>query len=130
MTKKERKVGTLEIVLLVLGSPIWLSLLIAVFAVVFSLYVSLWAVIISLWAVFGSLVGCAFGGIVAGIGFAIGEDIFSGIALISAGLVCAGLSILFFLVCNLATKGTALVTKKAFLLIKNRFAEKEATDNE
>ena len=44
-----------EIVLLVLGSPIWLSLGIAAAAVILALYVSLWSVIVSLWAVFGSL---------------------------------------------------------------------------
>ena len=39
-----------EIALLVLGSPIWLSLLIAVFAVALSLYIVLWALTLSLWA--------------------------------------------------------------------------------
>lgn len=47
-TKRERKAW--EIVLLILGSPIWLSLLIAVAAVILSLYISVWAVVISLWA--------------------------------------------------------------------------------
>ena len=59
--KRHLRVG--EIVLLVLGSPIWLSLAIAAFAVVLSLYISLWAVIISLWAVFFSFAVCFVGGI-------------------------------------------------------------------
>ncbi len=128
--KPKRKLKVWEIVLLALGSPIWLSLGIAVFAVILSLYVSLWSVIVSLWAVFGTLAGCAFGGIIAGAVFAIGENIFSGIALICAGLVCAGLSILFFLGCKFATKGTVLLTKKIVLAIKNRSVKKEANDNE
>ncbi|MBQ2388268.1 MAG: DUF1700 domain-containing protein [Clostridia bacterium] len=61
--KIKRRLSAGEIVLLVLGSPIWLSLGIAAFAIILSLYISLWAIIISLWAVFGSLVGCAFGGV-------------------------------------------------------------------
>ena len=36
------------LLLLILGSPIWLSVAIAVFAVVFALYISLWAAVISL----------------------------------------------------------------------------------
>lgn len=112
--KTKRKFKTWEIVLLALGSPIWLSFLISAFAVAFALYASLWALVISLWAVFASLVACAFGGIIAGVVFAIGENIFSGIALMSAGFVCAGLSILLFFGCKLATKGTVLVVKKAF----------------
>lgn len=113
-TKSKRKIKAWEIVLLTLGSPIWLSLLIAVFAVCISLYAVLWSVVISLWAVFGALVGSAFGGIIAGISFAVGKSILSGLVLICAGLVCAGLSILFFFGCKYATKGAVLIVKKIF----------------
>ena len=64
--KTNRRLTTLEIVLLVLGSPIWLSLLIAAFAVIISLYAALWSVIISLWSVFVSVLACGVGGIAAG----------------------------------------------------------------
>ena len=53
--KSKRRLSASEIVLLALGSPIWLSLGIAVFAVILSIYVLLWAVMISLWSVFVSL---------------------------------------------------------------------------
>ena len=49
--KPRRALRVWEIVLLSLGSPIWLSLLIAVAAVVFSIYVVLWSVIVVLFAV-------------------------------------------------------------------------------
>ena len=65
--KPKRTPKAWEIVLLVLGSPIWLSLLIVAFAIVLSLYATLWSVVISLWAVFGSLIGCSFGSMVAGL---------------------------------------------------------------
>ena len=54
----KRRLKAWEIVLLALGSPIWLSLGIAAAAVILALYVSLWAVIVSLWAVFGALAAC------------------------------------------------------------------------
>jgi len=50
-----------EIVLLTLGSPIWLSLGIAAVAVILSLYISLWAIIFSLGAVFASFAACSVG---------------------------------------------------------------------
>ena len=56
-----------EIVLLVLGSPVWLPLLIAAFAVMLSLYVVLWSVIIVLWAAFVSFAACGPAGIAAGV---------------------------------------------------------------
>ena len=121
----KRRLGVWEIVLLVLGSPIWISLLIAAFAVILSLYISLWAVIISLWAVFGSFIGCALGSIVSAIVFAVVDRDLTGIAMTSAGLVCAGLSIFLFYGCKGATNGTLLLTKNIFLGIKRSFLKKE-----
>ena len=59
--KPKRHIKAWEIVLLILGSPLWLSVLIAIFAVIFSFYVCLWAVIISLWASFVAIIGGAIG---------------------------------------------------------------------
>ena len=122
---KDRKLKAWEIVLLVLGSPVWLSLLIAVAAVIFALYVSLWSVIVSLWAVFGALVICCPGGIAAGIIFACSGNIFSGIAMLGCGAVCAGLSIVWFFVCKAATKGTLVLTKKTAAWMKRWVTKKE-----
>ena len=123
--KPKRRMQAWEVVLLGLGSPIWLSLLIAAFAVIFSIYVVLWSVVISLWAVFASLIGCAIGCIAAGIGVAVGINSLTGVAMIGAGIVCAGLSIFMFYGCKAATKGSAVLTKKLPLWIKNCFIKKE-----
>ena len=69
-----RKMSTWEIVLIALGSPLWVPLLIAALAVVFSLYVSLWSVIISFFAVQASLLAVAFGTILPGIVFLFSEN--------------------------------------------------------
>ena len=114
-----------EIVLLVLGSPVWLSLLAAAFAIVLSLYVLLWSVIISLWTVFGSLIGCAFGGIIAGFGFALGDNGLTGIAMLGTGMICAGLAVFLYYGCKAATKGTFLLTKKIVMWLKNCFIKRE-----
>ena len=123
--KPKKRLNILEIVLLVLGSPIWLSLLIAAFAVIFSLYVVLWSVIISLWAVFGSLAGCSAGVIAAGIGLACNSNVLTGTAMIGAGFVCAGFSIFVFFGCRAVTKAVMILTKKLVLWIKSCFIKKE-----
>ena len=122
--KPKRRLKVWEIVLWVLGAPIWLSLLIAAFAVILSLYVVLWSVIISLWAVFASLAACSIGGVVAGIVFAIGGNALTGIAMLAAGIVCAGLSIFLFYGCNAAAKGSLMLTRKIAVWIKNCFMKK------
>lgn len=121
--KKRRKAW--EIVLLAVGSPLWLSLLIAALSVALSLYAVLWVLVICLWAVFVSLGACALGGTAAGVIFAVEGHGLSGIAMIGAALVCAGLAIFLFYGCVAATKGAALLTKKIILGIKRCFVKKE-----
>ena len=123
--RPKRVLRVWEVVLIVLGSPIWLSLGIAVVAVILSLYISLWSVIISLWSVFGALIGGAFGGVLAGSVFICDGNILSGIAMFGAGSVCAGLSIFMFYGCRAASKGILVLTKKIAIWIKNCFIQKE-----
>lgn len=123
--KKARRLKDWEIILLVLGSPVWVPLCISAAAVVLSVYISLWSVIITLWSVFASLVGCAFGAIASGVGFTVAKHGLTGIALIGAGLVLAGLSIFAFHGCKAATDGIVTITKKFALWIKNCFIKKE-----
>lgn len=124
--KQKKKWNGLQIIFFVLSFPIWLPLVITCVSVGFSLYVVLWAVIVSLWsayaAVAGSAVGCTFGGCI----IACGGNVPSGFALISAGLVCAGLSIFLFYGCMAATKGAKKLTGFLSSGIKRCFIRKEA----
>lgn len=124
----KKRLKTWEIVLIVLGAPLWLSLLIAACAVILSLYVVLLSVIIALWAVFVSLFGCFFGCVVAGIWTSFSGNGLTGIAITSAGIICAGLSIFLFYGCKAATKGALLLTKKVTLGIKRWFIHKEEAE--
>lgn len=123
--RPKRSMRAWEIVLLAVGSPIWISLLVVAFAVILSLYAVLWSVIVSLWTIFASFVGCGVAGVAGGIGFACTDNVPSGLALLGAGLFCAGLSILAFFGCKAATKGTAWLSAKIPLAIKKCFVGKE-----
>lgn len=123
--RPKRRLKTWEIVLLTLGSPIWLSLAIAAAAVLFAVIVSLWSVILSLWAVFASLAVSAVAAVPTGAFFAVGGHGAAGLAMLSAGLVCAGLTILLFFGCMGAMKGILRLTKKITLWTKDRFIKKE-----
>lgn len=95
MKKAKRKLRAWEIVLLVLGSPLWVALLLAVFAVVISLYAVLWSVNLCLWAV---------------------ELPFMLFSLISKGLLFG---------CTNLTQGSWYLTKNGCSLIKRFFSGKE-----
>lgn len=103
------------ILLLVLGSPVWLPLGIAALAVALSLY-------ISLWATFGAVAACGVAGVLAGGMLALGGNVSAGLAVLGGGFVCAGLSVFFFLGCKALTKATVTLTGK---LVKKCFTKKE-----
>ncbi|MBE6661373.1 MAG: DUF1700 domain-containing protein [Ruminococcaceae bacterium] len=123
--KPTRRLKAWEIVLLAVGSPVWASLLIAALAVLIALYASFWAIIVSLWAAFGSLAGCALGGVVSGFALSMGANLPAGMALIGAGIVCAGLSVLLFFACKAATKGLVVLASKTVLAVKRCLIKKE-----
>lgn len=123
--KPKRKPRAWEIVLLILGAPLWLSLLLAAFSVVISVYAAIWSVIVSLWASFGALVGGALGALAAGIVLICVGNVLAGIALIGAALILVGLSIFLFFGCKAATKGVVWLTKTVLAWIKKCFVKKE-----
>ena len=110
-------------VLLVLGAPVWLSLLIALIAVVVSLYISLWAVVISMWcgvlgAVFETLLV-----ILLSANLILADDISAGIMMLGLGMAGAGMVILLTIVCKAATKGMVLLTKWIAASIRKGFGK-------
>ena len=124
--KPKRQMKKWEIALLVLGAPLWVPLLIAAPAVIFSLYVVIWSVIVSVWAVFVSLCACVIGVLVsAAVFFALNNTV-TGIAMIGVGITCAGLSIFAFFGCKMITKGILILTKKIAVALKKSFAERWA----
>lgn len=124
--KPNRVLRAWEIVLLVLGSPIWLSLLIAAFSIILAVYIVIWSVAVTLWSIGASFAACSLGGIISAVVFAFQGNGLTGLAVLSVGIFCAGLSIFLFFGCKAATKGILLLTKKMALGIKTLFVGKEA----
>ncbi len=119
--KPKRALRAWEIVLLVLGAPVWLSLLLALFSVIFALYITIWSLLVSLWAVGASIVASTVALFVAAVALIISGNMLASVAMVGAGLVLAGLSIFFFFGCKVATKGCVLLTKKILQGIKYLF---------
>lgn len=123
--RPKRTLRAWEIVLLTLGSPIWLSLLIAAFAVLLAIYISAWSVIVALWAAELALAAGAFSGILSVVIFAVQVNWLAGIAMLGAGIALIGLSVFLFFGCKEATKGIIFLSKKMILGIKSLFIGKE-----
>ena len=123
--KPKRRLKVWEIVLLALGSPIWISLIASAVVVVISVYASIWAAVASLWSVFGALSVFPLVGIVSGVASCAEASVGSGIALFGASVACVGMAILAFFGCLAATKGMSKATKAIALCIKKIFVKKE-----
>ena len=120
--KKEKKgIRTWEIVLLILGAPLWIPLLIAVLAVVFALFVALWAVVISLWAAVMGVILAGFAAVVGGVVELIRLHLPQGLVLLGGGLVCLGVCALLYLLLRLLTLGTVKLCKFIWTGIKSLF---------
>lgn len=120
-----RRMNAWEIVLLILGAPVWVSLLIAALAVAISFYVSLWSVVVSLWVVFLCVSVCVIGCAGLGICSICAGSGLSGVAVIASSVICAGCAILMFFGCKAATKGILRLTKDIAVWLKLRFTRVE-----
>ena len=123
-TRNAHSIG--NTLLLILSSPIWISLLISAFAIVISLYASIWAVVISLWACFIAFTVSCPCGIILGIFFNFSGNPFVTIAIIGASITVGGLAILTFFASKKLTAVAIVITKKLLVFIKNCFTKKEA----
>ena len=100
--KPQRSLRVWEIVLLVLGAPVWVPLLVAVLIIVFSVYVSIWSVVVSLYAADLALAVSALACVVAAVPMVAGGSIAAGAFVFGVGLIGAGLAILMFFGCGRA----------------------------
>ena len=113
--------GALGVTLIIVGSPIWLALLVSAFAVVISLYAAIVAIAVSLFAVEVALVAAFPCGIGLGVYMIFSGFSSHGLLLIGAALVSGGASFFFFFVCKWATRGLIRFSARIFIGIKSIF---------
>ena len=113
------------IALLILGAPVWLPLLIAVLAVLFSLFIALWAVVIALWAAVLGVILAGVAAMAAGVFELVRLHVPQGLVLLGGGLVCLGLCALLYLLMKLITVGTVKLCKWVWTGIKSLFVGKK-----
>ncbi|MBQ4100356.1 MAG: hypothetical protein IJC83_02280, partial [Oscillospiraceae bacterium] len=112
------------IVLLALGFPLWLPLLIAGIAILFSVLMVLWSLVISIYAIDLSLAVSGIAIFLASFLLIPMGEFAKMIFLIGAGFILVGLSILLFFVCNMASKGCYLLCKNIIIGIINAFSKR------
>ncbi len=117
--------SALSIILIILGFPIWFSLLAALFAVVLAVYVSLWAIGIAVFAVVLAVFICA---VVLAVFFLIllFSKLPAAVLALGAGFVLAGLALLLGLGAFYLCKGIVKATAAVGRAVKRLFIKKES----
>lgn len=122
--KSSRRITPLEITLIIIGFPLWFTLLISLFAVILSLYVSILAVVISLFAVTLSLFASSILVLLSSVYYFIVGNFAIGIFGIGATLLLIGLGIFFCYLSKYGAKACWFLLKKIVLLIKLSFVNR------
>ena len=117
MPKEKRSggLGAWAIVLIILGSPIWLSLLVAAVAVLISAYAVIWSLWVALAAVEISFAACAVAGVVLSLVYIPLGKVATGLFMLGAGVMLLGLSIFLWFACKAVLVGVVKLSKMIFV---------------
>ena len=123
--RSTRRLQTWEIVLLSVGSPIWIPLALAALVVTLALFISLWSVVLALWAAAFSIAVCAPVAVSLGIVYIVQSSSIAGLCAVALGLVLGGLAIFSFFGCRALGRACWRLTRRTPVWIKNCFIRKE-----
>lgn len=122
--KVSRKMRAWEIVLIVLGSPVWLGLGLALLGIIISIYAVIWSLWFAVWSVELSLFLCSFAGILK-FALVLGSQWQSALIYLGMSLLVLGLSGILFLPCVKLTKAFAKLSVGIVKFIKFLIVGKE-----
>ena len=120
-----RKLSVWEIVLLVLGSPIWLPLLLTFALLALTAYLLIWVAALVLWAVDLSAAAAAVGGLAGMLAGILQRSMDLELFSVGAALAGAGFAILFFFASLWATKASARLGRAMLRSLKAQLIGKE-----
>ncbi|MGI6781913.1 MAG: DUF1700 domain-containing protein [Acholeplasmataceae bacterium] len=116
--KPKRRLKPWEIVLLVLGFPLWFPLLIVGLILIMVALILVWSAVIVVYSIEASLIGAAISGTANTFVLLFEGNGLASLSYLGITLLSTGLAIFLFFGCKAATEYTFLLTKKIILSIK------------
>jgi uncharacterized membrane protein len=117
---------TLNIVLLVVFSPVWIPIALALIAVAFSIWLTLWILIFSLWLVVFSLVVAGIVAVIGAIVLLIQAHPLTALLSLGSGFICVGIGLFSYFGVLAASKGLFELTKLFTRKIRSLFVREGA----
>ena len=125
--KPKRRLAVWEIVLLVLGSPVWLPLLLTLVILALTAYLLIWVAALVLWSVDLGALAALVGGVAGMIGGVLQRNLYLELLAVGAALVGAGFTILLFFASLWMTKASARLGGAMLRSVKAQLVGKERT---
>jgi uncharacterized membrane protein len=117
--KPKRRLKAWEIILLIIGSPVWIPVTVALIIVALVIYLCFWIVILCLYISDFAIFFSGFGGVIGA--FAQENGFNTGLFLAGCGVTLIGIAILLFFGFTKISQGMLFVSKKIRLGIKRLF---------
>ena len=122
-TRPRRRLRVFEIILLILGFPLWFPLLMVGLVLLLVGYLLIWVLVLVTYTVEVSLSLAGIGSIICFFGYLTNGEM--NLTSLGSGLSAIGAAILFVFACIWATKGTLKLSQAIVLSIKRSFMKKE-----
>lgn len=123
--KPKHELKAWEVVLIVLGSPVWIPLLITAAVLLLTLWIVAFALLISFYAVVLSFVAAGIGGLICAIPLFIANSPYTAVLMLGAALIGIGIAILFVVSVKPVTVGIFKVCKASVNGIKRMFVKEK-----
>ncbi len=123
--KPEGKLRAWEIICLILGSPIWVPLLIVAIVLIFVWYIVIWVIVIAFFVVDLALLVSGIAAVIVGAASLIQLRPTAPFLAIGTGLCLIGISVLLFIPLLKLAKVTGKLGKKTALWIKSWFVRRK-----
>ena len=123
--KPKHELKAWEVILIVLGSPVWIPLLITAAVLLLTLWIVAFALLISFYAVVLSFVVAGIGGLICAIPLFIANSPYTAVLMLGAALIGIGIAILFVVSIKPVTVGIFKVCKASVNGIKRMFVKEK-----
>ena len=123
--KPKHELKAWEVILIVLGSPVWIPLLITAAVLLLTLWIVAFALLISFYAVVLSFVVAGIGGLICAIPLFIANSPYTAVLMLGAALIGIGIAILCVVSVKPVTVGIFKVCKASVNGIKRMFVKEK-----
>ena len=123
--KPKHELKAWEVVLIVLGSPVWIPLLITAAVLLLTLWIVAFALLISFYAVVLSFVVAGIGGLICTIPLFVAHSPYTAVLMLGAALIGVGIAILFVVSVKPVTVCIFKVCKASVNGIKRMFVKEK-----